>query len=69
MLMLDIKVCLLCKNELMSFSKIYNKLNKELKRIKIKYFVIDGGSTDGSLKFYKKNFQKDMLFEKIYNLL
>ena len=55
MLMLDIKVCLLCKNELMSFSKIYNKLNKELKRIKIKYFVIDGGSTDGSLNFYKKN--------------
>ena len=54
MLMLDIKVCLLCKNELMSFSKIYNKLNKELKRIKIKYFVIDGGSTDGSLNFYKK---------------
>ena len=39
----------------MSFSKIYNKLNKELKRIKIKYFVIDGGSTDGSLNFYKKN--------------
>ena len=25
--------------------------------------------SNNSLKFYKKNFQKDMLFEKIYNLL
>ena len=52
---MNIEVCLLCKNEYLSLSKIFKKLKKELKKIKIKFFIMDGGSTDGSIKFYKKN--------------
>ena len=49
------EVCLLCKNENLSLSKIYKKLKKELNKIKINFFIMDGGSTDGSIEFYKKN--------------
>lgn len=52
--MLNIEVCLLCKNEYLSFSKIFEKLQKELDTIKINFFIMDGGSTDGSIEFYKK---------------
>ena len=52
---MNIEVCLLCKNEYLSFSKIFKKLKKELKKIKIRFFIMDGGSTDGSIEFYKKN--------------
>lgn len=52
---MNIEVCLLCKNEYLSLSKIFKKLKKELKNIKIKFFIMDGGSTDGSIEFYKKN--------------
>ena len=45
--MLNIEVCLLCKNEYLSFSKIFEKLQKELDTIKINFFIMDGGSTDG----------------------
>ncbi len=52
---MNIEVCLLCKNENLSLSKIYKKLKKELSKIKINFFIMDGGSTDGSIEFYKKN--------------
>lgn len=52
---MNIEVCLLCKNENLSLSKIYKKLKKELNKIKINFFIMDGGSTDGSIEFYKKN--------------
>ena len=52
---MNIEVCLLCKNELLSLSKIFKKLKNELKNIKIKFFIMDGGSDDGSIEFYKKN--------------
>ena len=52
---MNIEVCLLCKNEFLSLSKIFKKLKKELKKIKIKFFIMDGGSDDGSVEFYKKN--------------
>ena len=51
---MNIEVCLLCKNEYLSLSKIFKKLKKELKKIKINFFIMDGGSTDGSINFYKK---------------
>lgn len=50
-----IEVCILCKNEYISISKTIKKIRKELKKIKIKFFIMDGKSTDGSTKFYKKN--------------
>ena len=52
---MNMEVCLLCKNENLSLSKIYKKLKKELSKIKINFFIMDGGSTDGSIEFYKKN--------------
>ena len=52
---MNMEVCLLCKNENLSLSKIYKKLKKELNKIKINFFIMDGGSTDGSIEFYKKN--------------
>ncbi len=52
---MNIEVCLLCKNEFLSLSKIFKKLKRELKKIKIKFFIMDGGSDDGSIEFYKKN--------------
>lgn len=52
---MNIEVCLLCKNENLSLSKIYKKLKKELSKIKINFFIMDGGSIDGSIEFYKKN--------------
>ena len=52
---MNIEVCLLCKNENLSLSKIYKKLKKELSKIKINFFIMDGGSTDGSIEFYKEN--------------
>jgi len=52
---MNIEVCLLCKNEFLSLNKIFKKLKKELKKIKIKFFIMDGGSDDGSIEFYKKN--------------
>ena len=51
---MNIEVCLLCKNELLSLSKIFKKLKNELKNIKIKFFIMIGGSDDVSIEFYKK---------------
>ena len=52
--MLKIEICILCKNELEAFSKIFPIIKKEFFKINLNYFVMDGGSKDGSIKFYKK---------------
>ncbi len=53
--MISTEICILCKNELESLSKIYKKLNEELRKNNLNYFILDGGSSDGSLEFYQKN--------------
>ena len=49
--MLKIEICILCKNELEAFSKIFPIIKKEFLKINLNYFVMDGGSKDGSIKF------------------
>jgi|TARA_B110000027_G_C16122421_1_gene304123 hypothetical protein len=53
--MIKTEVCLLCKNEYLSLSKIFKKIKKELNKLKVDFFIMDGGSNDGSIEFYKKN--------------
>ena len=53
--MIKIEICILCKNELKSFSKTYYSFRKITKKIGLNFFVMDGNSTDGLINFYKKN--------------
>ncbi len=53
--MIKIEICILCKNELKSFSLTYYSFRKITKKIGLNFFVMDGNSTDGLINFYKKN--------------
>jgi len=51
---MKIEICILCKNELESFRKIYLNFLKITKRLGLNFFIMDGNSTDGLVNFYKK---------------
>jgi len=52
---MKIEICILCKNELKSFRKIYFSFLKIIKKNGLNFFIMDGNSTDGLVNFYKKN--------------